>query len=295
MSVLPTELQAHLDTGVTTLCRAWLIERLDGVAFGFTDHDLALTFDGVVFKPDTGLSAMALQQSTGLSVDNTEAIGALSDAAIKASDIDAGRFDGAEVTSWLIYWSAPEQRIIQFRGNIGEIRRAGGAFQAELRGLTDLLNRPVGRVYQKPCGAVLGDAACGVNLASEDYHVERAVAEVENERVFRFSGMSGFGESWFERGRLDILSGDAKGLGGAIKVDRFFGSFREVTLWEPLRADVREGDTIRLVAGCDKRFETCGGKFSNVLNYQGFPDIPEEEWMMVHPSKAPARDGGSRR
>jgi len=126
MSVLPTELQAHLDTGVTTLCRAWLIERRDGVAFGFTDHDLALTFDGVVFKPDTGLSAMALQQSTGLSVDNTEAIGALSDAAIKASDIDAGRFDGAEVTSWLINWSAPEQRIIQFRGNIGEIRRRRG-------------------------------------------------------------------------------------------------------------------------------------------------------------------------
>ena len=96
MSVLPTELQAHLDTGVTTLCRAWLIERRDGVAFGFTDHDLALTFDDVVFKPDTGLSAMALQQSTGLSLDNTEAIGALSDAAIKAIHrvLEHPTFDG---------------------------------------------------------------------------------------------------------------------------------------------------------------------------------------------------------
>ncbi|WP_439142595.1 DUF2163 domain-containing protein [Planktotalea sp.] len=295
MSVLPAEFQAHLDTGVTTLCRAWLITRRDKVKFGFTDHDLALTFEDVVFKPDSGLSALALQQSTGLSVDNTEAIGALSDAAIKGSDIDAGRFDGAEVTSWLVNWSAPEQRIIQFRGNIGEIRRAGGAFQAELRGLTDLLNRPVGRVYQKPCGAVLGDGACGVDIKSDEYSVERAVAQIGNERVFRFSGLNSYASSWFERGRLDILSGEGEGLGGAIKVDRFFGEFREVTLWEPLRADIQEGDFVRLVAGCDKRFETCGSKFSNILNFRGFPDIPEEEWMMVHPSKAPARDGGSRR
>ncbi len=295
MSALSAELQAHLDSGVTTLCRAWLIERRDGVAFGFTDHDLPLRFGGVVFKPDTGLSAMALQQSTGLSVDNTEAIGALSATAIKESDIDAGRFDGAEVTAWLVNWDAPEQRAVQFRGNIGEIQRAGGAFQAELRGLTDLLNRPVGRVYQKPCGAVLGDHACGLDLSSVEYRVEAAVAEVENERVFRFSTLGGFAQSWFERGRLDILDGDAKGLGGAIKVDRFVGALREVTLWEPLRADVRVGDPVRLIVGCDKRFETCKAKFSNVLNFQGFPDIPEEEWMMVHPSNAPARDGGSRR
>ena len=156
MSAISADFQEHLGSGVTSLCRAWKIERRDGVSFGFTDHDLPLLFAGMTFKPDTGLSAMALQQTTGLSVDNTEAIGALSDAAIRDADIDAGRFDGAEVTSWMVNWANPTQRILQFRGNIGEIRRAGGAFQAELRGLTDLLNRPVGRVFQRPCGEVLG-------------------------------------------------------------------------------------------------------------------------------------------
>lgn len=295
MTVLPEAFQAHLDSGVTTLCRAWRIARKDGVHFGFTDHDLALEFDGLTFKPDTGLSAMALQQSTGLSVDNTEAVGALSDAAIKDSDIDAGRFDGAEVTAWLVNWADPSQRIMQFRGNIGEIRRAGGAFQAELRGLTDMLNRPVGRVFQKPCGAVLGDAACGVDLGSAVHRVEREIVEIENARVLRFADLGGVAVDWFERGRLEILSGDGARLSAAIKVDRSAGALREITLWEPLRADVKAGDQAALFVGCDKRFETCRVKFSNAVNFRGFPDIPEEEWMMVHPSKAPARNGGSRR
>lgn len=295
MSVLPAALQSHLDSGVTTLCRAWRIVRRDGVTFGFTDHDLALEFEGITFKPDSGLSAMALQQTTGLSVDNTEAIGALSDAAITEADIDAGRFDRAEVTAWLVNWEDVAQRSLQFRGDIGEIRRAGGAFQAELRGLTDSLNRPVGRVFQRPCGAVLGDAACKVGVNSAQYRHDAPLGEVENARVFRFAGMGAYGAAWFERGRLEILSGAGAGLQASIKVDRQVGALREITLWEPLRAVVGIGDTIRLFAGCDKRFETCRIKFDNVLNFRGFPDIPEEEWMMVHPSKAPKSNGGSRR
>ncbi|MEM9579979.1 MAG: DUF2163 domain-containing protein [Pseudomonadota bacterium] len=295
MSALPATLQAHLDTGCTTLCRAWQIFRKDGVRFGFTDHDVALAFDGQVFSPDSGLSAMALQQTTGLAVDNTEAIGAISDAAIKDADVDAGFFDGAEVLSWLVNWRNPSERVLQFRGNIGEIRRAGGAFQAELRGLTDSLNRPVGRVFQRPCGAVLGDAACGVNLQASGFHVDVQVHSVQNARVFQFAGAGGYAPTWFERGRMQILSGAGRLLSASIKVDRILGALREISLWEPLRVDVSPGDSVRLFAGCDKRFETCRVKFSNGVNFRGFPDIPEEEWLMVHPTKSGAKDGGSRR
>lgn len=295
MSGVSAALQAHLDTGATTICRAWSIVRRDGAVFGFTDHDLALDFDGITFKPDTGLSALALQQTTGMSVDNTEAIGALSDAAITDADIDAGRFDGAEVTSWMVNWADVAERSIQFRGNIGEIRRAGGGFQAELRGLTDMLNRPVGRVYQKPCGAVLGDSACGVDTELSSRRIEAAAVDVENARIFRFAGLDQFEARWFERGILEVIDGPASGLRGVIKVDRVMDGAREVSLWEPFRAAVGAGDMVRLIVGCDKRFETCKAKFDNAVNFRGFPDIPEEEWMLVHPSKAPSKTGGSRR
>ena len=285
----------HLQGGVTTVCRAWAITRTDGVTFGFTDHDVALDFEGITFKADTGLSAMALQQSTGLSVDNTEALGALSDAAVTEADIEAGRFDGAGIRAWLVNWSAPKERHLLFRGTIGELRRAGGAFQAELRGLTEALNRPLGRVYQKPCTAVLGDAQCGFDLQSPGYFAEVAVEVTEERSRFSFEALNGFEPGWFERGVLRGLSGACEGLSGIIKRDVFEGSRRVIELWHPMRAGIETGDQIRLFAGCDKRLGTCRLKFNNLLNFQGFPDIPGENWLMVQPAQSGELSGGSRR
>ena len=287
-------LEAHLAQEVTTLCRAWAIVRTDGKTFGFTDHDQTLAFEGITFKADTGLSAVALAQSTGLSVDNTEAIGALNDAAVREDEIEAGRFDDADVRSWLVNWSNPEERQLQFRGTIGEIRRAGGAFQAELRGLTEALNRPLGRVYQKPCTAVLGDAACGFDPNAPGFSIELPIATVTDRRTFEWPTLEGFEPDWFSRGRLEVLDGPGAGLWGLIKFDKI-EQLRRVELWEPLRAEVQSGDLVKLVAGCDRRFETCMAKFGNTLNYQGFPDIPGDDWMMAVPKKANVNGGGSLR
>ena len=292
---MSTALSDHLAEGVTTLARCWAITRRDGVIYGFTDHDCALSFEGIAFKADTGLSALALQQSTGLSVDNTEALGALSDASVREADIEAGRFDGAEVRAWLVNWADAAQRVLQFRGSIGEVRRASGAFHAELRGLTEALNRPLGRVYQKPCTAVLGDGACRFDMSTPGYAEERAVEGVEEARVFRWADLAGFEPDWFARGRLVVVTGEAAGLWGTIKRDVLDAGGRRIELWEPLRAEVATGDTVRLEAGCDKRMESCRLKFNNLVNYQGFPDIPGEDWVMSVPKQTGANTGGSRR
>ena len=87
-------LAAHLATGTTSVARAWSVERTDGVVLGFTDHDRPLQFDGITFRPDSGLSARALASTTGLSVNNSETVGVLSADAITEADINAGRYDG---------------------------------------------------------------------------------------------------------------------------------------------------------------------------------------------------------
>lgn len=288
--------RAHVEGGLTTVCRCWAVARRDGVVYGFTDHDLPLGFDGITFKADTGLTARALQQSTGLSVDNSEAMGVLSDAAIREEDIEAGRLDGADVRAWLVNWEDVSQRHLQFRGTIGEIRRVGGAFHAELRGLTEALNRPLGRVYQKPCTAILGDALCRFDLATPGYSDTLAADVVEDQRRFRWASLPGFEPGWFMRGRLHVMNGAAAGLSGSIKSDRITGEgLREIELWEAVRCSVRTGDMLRLEAGCDKRMETCRLKFLNLINFQGFPDIPGEDWIMSVPRRTGANTGGSLR
>lgn len=295
MAGLEAGFAAHIARGVTTLCHCWQVTRRDGKVLAFTDHDMPMHFGGVTFRADTGLSARALAQTSGLSVDNTEALGALSDDAIREDEIEQGRFDGAEVQAWLVNWSKPSQRLLQFRGSIGELHRAGGSFRAELRGLTEPLNRPLGRVFQKPCSAVLGDSNCRFDLSAPGYAEARAVEIVEEAQCFRWAELAGFEEGWFARGRLDVLDGPAAGLWGMVKLDYFEGAQRVIELWEPIRGALPEGTLVRITAGCDKRMETCRLKFNNLLNFQGFPDLPGEDWMMAVPRSDGANSGGSRR
>lgn len=287
-------LNDHLATGTTTLARAWAVQRADGVVLGFTDHDRDLEFDGIVFRAGSGLTARALQQTTGLAVDNSEALGALSDAALTEADLMAGRYDGADVLIWWVNWADVTERRLLFRGSLGEVARDGAAFRAELRGLTEPLGRPSGRIFQSPCSAVLGDAACRFDLSTPGYAVELPAEVVTEGERFVFADLPGFDDRWFEKGRLEVVSGAAAGLAGAIKADRAGpGGRREVVLWQRLAAAVAPGDMLRLQAGCDKRPETCRLKFGNFLNFQGFPDIPGEDWLMAVPRQGGANDGGS--
>lgn len=48
-------------------------------------------------------------------------------------------------------------------------------------------------------------------------------------------------------------------------------------------------------AECDKRWETCVGTFANGTNFQGFPNIPGDDFLTAVPVEGGRNDGGSRR
>lgn len=48
-------------------------------------------------------------------------------------------------------------------------------------------------------------------------------------------------------------------------------------------------------AACDKRWATCLGAFANGANFQGFPDIPGDDFLTAAPVEGGRHDGGSRR
>ena len=283
---------AHLREGATHVCQCWSITRSDGLTFGFTDHDRPLAFEGITFLADSGMSARALAQSSGLAVDNSEAVGLLQADVIAEADIVAGRYDGAEVRNWLLRWDDVGQRQLRFRGRVGEITRQAGQFQVELRGLTDLLNQPTGRTYLRTCAAVLGDARCRVDTEDPIYAVTLPVlAQTDLREIAVAQGP--FTDRWFEQGRLKVVTGAGAGLTVGIKEDRIDGGHRRIVLWQALRAEVRAGDTVRLIAGCDRRAETCREKFDNIVNFRGFPDMPTDDWLTAVPRSADAGDGGS--
>lgn len=270
----------------TTQARAWAISRKDGLLLGFTDHDRPLSFEGIDFRPESGLSARAVMQSTGLSVDNSEAEGALTDDAITEADLMAGLWDGAELRMWEVDWTATDDRRLVFRGTLGEVSRSGGAFRAELRGLSEPLNQMRGRRFHPRCSAALGDAQCRVNLDDPAFGGEAVIDAIDGNGRLTLSDLGAFADGWFERGTIEVISGPATGLRGQIKNDLVLpGGARALDLWSDLGLAPVVGDRVRLRAGCDKHAATCRAKFGNFLNFRGFPHLPSEDWLLS-PDKA---------
>lgn len=288
-----TGLVAHLAEGVTTVCRAWELARADGVRLGFTDHDESLNFDGLTYSAQSGFDARALEYGLGLAVGNSEVLGALSDAAIREEDIALGRYDGAEVTEWLVNWNDPTMRRIRFCGRLGEIHREDGRFRAELRSLSADLGTPIARTIQPLCSARLGDARCGVDLTAGERQVEGAVVSVFDDRI-ALNLDAAPEEGWFARGVLQVLSGVAVGIETTVLSDKIADDgLREIALEDAL--PLVGGDRLLLTAGCDGTPDNCQAKFDNFINFRGFPYVPGEDWRMRVPRASGANDGGALR
>src|SRR6185437_5695073 len=190
-------LQAKLDSGVTTLCRCWLITRTDGVRQGFTDHDEDIPVGATTCRAACGLTGSESTQKLGLAVDSSELAGALADDSLNEADLAAGRYDGAAVELWLTDWSEPALRVLLAKGTLGEARRQGAAFTAEIRGLSDRLGQQSGRLYTATCAADLGDAHCMVSLSDPAFHGSGAVARLSSTSTFTASGLESFDDGWF--------------------------------------------------------------------------------------------------
>lgn len=292
MRTIPSALQAKLDSGVTTLARCWKLTRRDGVVLGFTDHDRDLGLEGLTFRAGTGFAASEATSRFDLAIDGAEISGALSDDVLSDADLAAGRYDAAAIETWLVDWSEPSLKILTARGTLGEVRREGQAFTAELRGLADALSQESGRLYTARCNADLGDARCKVDLTNPALRGAGTVVAIEGTSMFVASGLDGFAEGWFSAGRLAWTSGANNGLSIEIKQHRLAIAGPLLTLWQAMPEPIAVGDNFVVTAGCDKTFATCRARFANTDNFRGFPQIPGNDFLLASAAQgAPGNDG----
>jgi uncharacterized phage protein (TIGR02218 family) len=293
MRDIPSALQAKLDSGVTTLCHCWKLTRRDGVVQGFTDHDGDLVIAGVTYRAGTGFTSSEATSRFDLSVDGAEIAGALSDDALTESDLSAGRYDAAAVETWLVDWSDVSLRVLTARSTLGEVKREGRAFSAELRGMADQLSQQSGRLFTARCGADLGDARCTVDLVASGLQGAGSVASIESTSTVIAAGLDAFSESIFTGGKLTWTSGANNGLSIEIKDHRTASGHARLALWQAMPEAIANGDTFTVTAGCDKRFATCRDRFANAVNFRGFPHIPGNDFIIASPDAGTGNDGGS--
>ena len=291
---IPSDLQAKLDSGVTTLARCWLITRNDGVMQGFTDHDDDIVVNDVTCRAGSGLTASEASTQLGLAIGGTELSGALNDDTLTEADLAAGRYDAAAVEIWLVDWSEPALKVKLSAGVLGEVRREGKAFTAELRGLAHRFAEDRGRLYTKTCNADIGDGRCTVDLTGATMRGEGAIADVNATSGFSASGLGDYADGWFTAGRLAWTGGANEGQAVEVKSHRVEGDVVTFELWQAMPEPLTAGDAFVVTAGCDKYFDSCVAKFNNAVNFRGFPHIPGNDFVISYPvSGEPGHDGGS--
>ena len=214
MKAFSPALAAHLAGGVTTLANCWRIVRADGVVLGFTDHDRAIAFGDVAHEPASGLTASEAVAHAGLQVGGLEIAGAFASERITEADLEAGLYDNARVETWLVNWAAPGERHLMRVGSIGEVKREGGAFTAEVRSLAHALDQERGRIFGATCDADLGDARCGIDLGDDAFTATAVVAATDGFGVVE-ALVSGERPTGFLRWRARSPSRVARMRGGA--------------------------------------------------------------------------------
>ncbi|TKD51652.1 DUF2163 domain-containing protein [Sphingomonas baiyangensis] len=259
----------------TSFTFCWRIERRDGVAIGLTAHDRDLVIDGIVHRAAPGIVPSAIRRSDGLDADSMEVTGALTHGAIGETDLLAGRWDGARVALFAVDWSDVSRRVPLGDGVIGGIETRDGDFSAELRGSAALLDAPVAEVTSPECRASLGDARCRVPMAAR-----RTLARVTaiDGATLTLDVEEPVPNGWGS-GVLRWFGGANSGLEDAI--DASAGA--TVTLREPPRLVAEAGTLVELIEGCDKRLETCAGRFANAINFQGEPFLPGIDLLTRYP------------
>lgn len=274
MRELPTTLADALASGITTHCHCWKMTRRDGVSLGFTDHDRDLVVGGFLFEAASGIDAASVEAEAGMASVGGEINGALTSARIRPEDIEAGRYDGAELRRWLVDWNAPALDFLMDVVTIGEIKRRDGTFVAETHNALHALDAEQGRLYASTCAAELGDAACGFGLGSWPFTQNVTVQATDGRHELIAGALSVGIAGLYARGRLRVVTGANTGVTMPIR-DHQDDTLR---LWQGLPAELAAGDQVIVSAGCDKRFATCRDRFANALNFRGFPLIPSPEF-----------------
>jgi uncharacterized phage protein (TIGR02218 family) len=241
------------------------------------DKDIEYPPDsGIVYLSAAGYIPSDIQGSDDLSPDNLEVSGFLSSPAITDADIKTGIWDYAAIEVFQVnYKDLTMGRNVLRKGTLGEVSGGRSKFRAELRGMMQAYSRTIVELTTKECRATLGDARCKLNIA--DFTSTGTVTGVTDNRVISDSSRTE-AVDLFTYGKLTFTSGLNNNLGMEVK----HSDVGLIELHEPMPFDISIGDTYNVTQGCPGRFEEdCKVRFNNVLNFRGFPHLPQTDVYKV--------------
>lgn len=263
---------------------------ISGAVYTLTDAQLDLHYRGLTYYA-TQFGAWSLTQpiksSLGFSSNET-ALGVYAPPSVVANGTNValltaiylGLFEGCTLTVETVYMPTWDDTSLGTEIRFGGIQSGTpkmGRTEANLKfnDWSYILNLSVpNALISAPCNWVLYGAGC--NIAAS---------------AFAHNGVLGFSSSmstalnpnfpdfpigppagYFSQGVVKFNTGPNAGLSYSIKLDQSGLFLAQKTFAVPFI-----GDQITAYAGCDHTLATCASKFSNAINFRGFPFVPVPE------------------
>ena len=249
----------------------------NGQILRHTNADMPVVWDGQTYEAHKLIIKRgATRVAVGLDVDsNTLEIAAEPDYRLEGLQWSeaalGGALDGARVVIERIFfsdWATPVGAVVIFSGRVSDVSGSRSAVKVDVKSDIELLNVSSPRnIYQSGCMRTLYDGGCKVNR--EKFTVNgRVTANSTTGTELACNLMQADG--WFNQGVIKFTSGRNAGLSRTVKEHK--GGRLSFALRLPFPP--QSGDVFKIYPGCDKRQETCGKKFDNIVHFRGFPYIP---------------------
>ena len=249
----------------------------NGQILRHTNADMPVVWDGQTYEAHKLIIKRgATRVAVGLDVDsNTLEIAAEPDYRLEGLQWSeaalGGALDGARVVIERIFfsdWATPVGAVVIFSGRVSDVSGSRSAVKVDVKSDIELLNVSSPRnIYQAGCMRTLYDGGCKVNR--EKFTVNGRVT-VNSATGTELACNLTQADGWFNQGVIKFTSGRNAGLSRTVKEHKNGRLSFALRLPFPPQS----GDVFKIYPGCDKRQETCGKKFNNIVHFRGFPYIP---------------------
>jgi uncharacterized phage protein (TIGR02218 family) len=254
-----------------------------GTVLRYTTWDTSLTVSGHTFLTGPpNIARSAIEEKLGMDVATLEVTidASLSDTINGVPILQAigqGLFDGAGFRIDRLFMDSASNQIgtvVRFSGFIGPVNELSRSYaKLDIEAGTKLLQMQLPAIILQPgCTNTLFDARCGLVKAS---FAESNIVQAGS-TVNKLLSLSVKADGYYDNGQIVFTSGANAGLVKAVK-QYFSGSPGFFTFNSPLPFVPNAGDAFTAYPGCDKTQLTCTNKFSNLVNFEGFPYVPAPE------------------
>lgn len=190
------------------------------------------------------------------------------------SFIRQGGFDGAELTLYRAfmptYGNTAAGTVVMFVGRVAEVDAGRSLATFTINSHLELLNQMMPRnLYQSGCVNTLFDASCTLSASAFAINGTALTGSTPSLINATLSQASGY----FSMGQIAFTSGVNAGFSRSVQT-HLHGSPSTLSLISPFPSAPAAGDAFTIYPGCDKSQSTCAAKFSNLVNFRGFPYIP---------------------